>query len=199
MVIGSLFDEHEPVNVTAGTKVPRIGNAPTYFIASCLTLHEPETHRRDWKRTRAAIHRRFRVRGDAASRDSVEHRARCSPASTGTLRGERGDRFRKRESDLGCRTIVTIRARRVARLAEHRDRSSTASGRVPAARSAIDTPLNRPHDTTRGSVGRAVFRRRTCTELPHDGCHRSAICRRRQCMAYRSRRACAALRCHDEH
>ncbi|WP_158231252.1 hypothetical protein [Bradyrhizobium sp. C9] len=30
-------------NVRTGTKVPRIGNAPTHFIANALTLHQPET------------------------------------------------------------------------------------------------------------------------------------------------------------
>ena len=59
-------------NVRSGTKVPRIGNAPTHFIASALTLHQPEMHRRNRKRIRVAIHWRFRVYGDVVLRDSVE-------------------------------------------------------------------------------------------------------------------------------
>ncbi|WP_244069160.1 hypothetical protein [Bradyrhizobium sp. Ce-3] len=62
-------------NVRAGTKVPRIGNAPTHFIARPLTLHQPETRRCNRKHNHAAIHRQFTVCGDVVSRDSMEHRA----------------------------------------------------------------------------------------------------------------------------
>jgi hypothetical protein len=183
-------------NVRAGTKVPCIGNAPTHFTASALTLHQPEMHRRKRKRIFVAIHRWFRVHRVVARHDSVEQRA-MRACSSSVLCREPGRHFRKRESDPGYRRIATTLNRRIARRSGERDQRNRLDGCTHLAgtfvavppdecqrpRSAIDTPLKRPHDTSNGSTRRAIFGPRKPAGLPHDGCHRSAICRRRQYMA----------------